>query len=302
MVEVNAFSSPRYTNREFLSNRAEGLLKIPQNCPNWTNFNPSDPGMVIFDYVTFCQDKLDFYLNRQAEESFPLAAQHAKNTARGLKVINWFPNPNSAAEVMGYFNIATGHSGFTIPKYFQATDTAEKHIFYLVDAVTVPIGTSGTQAVSGLFRNAVPAPNFMVGVSNGLPYQAITIALPHLTYGNTRVYANVRDKLVEWDIVDNFVGRGPNEKICRILYDATGGGVLWFGDNIEGLIPEKSTIIYVDTWTGGGAKGNNVGAGKLNTLLTAMSYIDGITNTEDFMTYLDASITELDSPITTEIL
>ena len=277
-VNVNAFATPKYTAREFHTTRAAAIQRITQNTDKWTSFNLAELGMVLLDQNCFESDKLDFYLNRMCEESYIGSAQHYRNVVRLLRLIHVFPDPTAAAEVPVTFTIDVAHSGFDIPAFTQVSDGSAKHVFYLTKKISVG---SGETSASGVARNARPVINYTVGVANGDQFFSIKIPLKKMTYGNTRVYGTYRDITTEWEVVDNFIGRDSDERVVKLFHDSKGRGVLLFPDNVEGMIPEKGTVFSVNAWTGGGSDGNLVGTGKINRMLTLVSYVTGVTNTEE---------------------
>lgn len=278
MSTISAFNKPKYTAREFTTNRNAAIERIPIDCPNWTNYALADLGMTLLDQTCFESDKLDFYLNRDSEECYSMTAQHYKNVIRILRSINWFPSPRSAAEVSVTLTLESSHPTVTYPaQSIIISDTAQLYTLYSVYSA---YAAAGTNSIDVVFRHATPVNNYTVGMSNGKPYQIMKIGLKNITDGNTKVYGNYRGITQEWTIVDKFTGRTANERICRLFFDYQGRGTLWFGDNVEGAIPEKGMLMYIDTWTGGGAEGNTIGSGKLTKLLSVSYYINSLTNSE----------------------
>jgi len=62
--------TPRLDDRTFEDIRREALQRIPQLCPEWTDFNPSDPGMTVVELMAWMTDVMLYRLNRLPEKNF----------------------------------------------------------------------------------------------------------------------------------------------------------------------------------------------------------------------------------------
>ena len=79
-----------------------------------------------------------------------------------------------------------------------------------------------------------------------------------------------------WKRVDDFLASGPKDTHYR-LNAAT--GVVQFGDGDRGRIPEaRATIIAVEYRYGGGKRGNDAGAGLINSPQGPLIGVDKVTN------------------------
>jgi len=48
----------------------EALRLIPQYCPDWTNFNPSDPGVTLIELFAWMTEMAIYRLNKVTDKNF----------------------------------------------------------------------------------------------------------------------------------------------------------------------------------------------------------------------------------------
>jgi hypothetical protein len=60
---------PNLDDRTFSDLMEEALARIPAHAPEWTNHNPSDPGITILELFAFLTEMLIYRLNRVTEEN-----------------------------------------------------------------------------------------------------------------------------------------------------------------------------------------------------------------------------------------
>ena len=56
--------SPNLDDRTFEQIRDEAIRLIPQYCPEWTNFNPSDPGVTLIELFAWMTEMAIYRLNQ----------------------------------------------------------------------------------------------------------------------------------------------------------------------------------------------------------------------------------------------
>lgn len=62
--------SPNLDDRTFEQIRDEAVRLIPQYCPEWTNFNPSDPGITLLELFSWMTEMVLYRLNRIPEKVY----------------------------------------------------------------------------------------------------------------------------------------------------------------------------------------------------------------------------------------
>jgi len=61
---------PNLDDRSFDEILAEAIRLIPQYCPEWTNFNKSDPGITLLELFAWMTESVTYRLNRVPEKNF----------------------------------------------------------------------------------------------------------------------------------------------------------------------------------------------------------------------------------------
>ena len=62
--------SPNLDDRTFEQIRDEAVRLIPQYCPEWTNFNPSDPGVTLIELFSWMTEMVLYRLNRVPDKVY----------------------------------------------------------------------------------------------------------------------------------------------------------------------------------------------------------------------------------------
>ncbi len=82
----------------------EALRLIPQYCPDWTNFNPSDPGITLIELFAWMTEMIIYRLNKVTDKNFI-----AFLSLMGVKL-----QPPQSASTLLQFSIAEGAPATTI--------------------------------------------------------------------------------------------------------------------------------------------------------------------------------------------
>ena len=61
---------PKLDDRTYADIMAEALRLIPRYCPEWTNHNPSDPGLTILELTAWMTELLLYRVNRIPEKNY----------------------------------------------------------------------------------------------------------------------------------------------------------------------------------------------------------------------------------------
>jgi hypothetical protein len=90
--------APRLDDRAFEDIVAEAIRLIPRYCPEWTNHNPSDPGITLIELAAWMTDIILYRLNRVPERNYV-----AFLNLLGIKL-----KPPQAAKALLTFNLVDG--------------------------------------------------------------------------------------------------------------------------------------------------------------------------------------------------
>lgn len=103
--------SPKLDDREYQDIVDEALSLIPRYAPEWTNHNPSDPGITLLELAAWMTDLILYRLNRVPE----------KNYVAFLNLLGIKLKPPRAASALIRFNLVDGATRQRIPKGTQLT-------------------------------------------------------------------------------------------------------------------------------------------------------------------------------------
>ena len=106
-----ALTPPRLDDRGYADLRAELVRRIPVHSPEWTDHNPTDPGIALVELFSFLGDNLLYRLNR-APEAAKLAF---------LQLLNIPPAPAQTAQALVRLDLQPGVSDPDTPP-FSPTD------------------------------------------------------------------------------------------------------------------------------------------------------------------------------------
>ncbi len=97
--------SPKLDDREFKDIVDEAISLIPRYAPDWTNHNPSDPGITLIELAAWMTDLILYRLNRVPE----------KNYIAFLNLLGIKLKPPRAARALLAFNLVDGATSQRIP-------------------------------------------------------------------------------------------------------------------------------------------------------------------------------------------
>ncbi len=251
-------SLPR-TARDYDSLLREVTARIPQLTDRWTDFNPTDPGMVLLELFCAVADLLFHTLDAQTAEAFLPTAQQRQNVINLCKLIGYRLDGPLAA---------TTELRFSLP-------------FALDEDFTVPAGTAcrARLATGDVWfetsENAV-VPRGQVTVTASARQgrrKHETFTLPTTPKLNSKNAADASVRLsvdgVAWSEVADFQESAPDSLHFALNTDADGVITIAFGDGVSGRLPGAGSVIAVDYLETLGAVGN-IGAGLVTDLVTPL--------------------------------
>lgn len=121
---------PNLDDRSFDDIMAEAIRLIPQYCPDWTNFNKSDPGITLLELFSWMTESVIYRLNRVPE----------KNFLAFLNLMGIDLQPPQPAKAVVTFEVSSKTDKVVIPKGTQlaseVTDDREQQSFETTAALT----------------------------------------------------------------------------------------------------------------------------------------------------------------------
>ncbi|MER0204869.1 MAG: hypothetical protein DU480_13690 [Nitrosomonas sp.] len=162
--------SPNLDDRAFAELMEEAKLRIRQNCSNWNDLSPSDPGIVLLEAFAFLTETMIFRFNRIPEKAY----------IEFLNIIGVKLMPPSAAQVkLEFFINKPLEHDIKIPIKTRVTtagnssgSSSNSPIFVLTESALIPAGKTNVTALA-YHCNQVEAE--LIGYGTGLPGQTLTV-------------------------------------------------------------------------------------------------------------------------------
>lgn len=302
-----------YTTRDYEGFRADALTLAGTLTPEWTDFYPTDPGVVLIEAMSYMADILSYYIDRAANECF-LSTMTQRRSAINLgRLVGYELSPATSAVVMMTFvcnaggNIPAGQQVSTDPAI-----TGESAVVYEVRTTTIA-GAAGALSVECIEGTSTSQ---TLGSGTALPSQSFTLTSSPLSYdpagdSSLRVYVDEGAGLVLYTEVTNFLDSESSDRHYTVRIDESDVATITFGDGVNGRVVVAGVDNVSATYrVGGGAAGNSVGIGQITKLVTTLPFVDSVTNpaapqggadkesVEDARTSIPASVRSLDRCIT----
>jgi len=259
---------PNLDDRDWQAIRDAMVAAIPARCPEWTDHNPTDPGITLIEVFAVALEELLYRQNQVLR----------KHVLEYLNMIGVTLTPSSVAKTSIVFTLSepqtfpvTIHAGFEVS---TAGSAGEAPVVFTTDEdLVIPAGEpSGTVAVS----NASQVAEEVLGSSDGSRDQRFYVAnVPVL---DITVLVDEGSGFEAWTEVDDLTSSGPADK-HYVLNSGTGEAL--FGDGVHGKVPAAgaNNVKAAPYRFGGGTRGN-VGAGTITQLRSSHVYVDRVTNPE----------------------
>jgi len=280
---VNFSKQIDYTSLDWLSFLSDMVDKIPQLTPEWTDYSPSDQGMVVLELVSFILDALSYRCDVIANEAYIQTAVLRKSVLNLAKMIDYTPAPAVSAVTYLLFTITPQPIDFVILEGTQVstqpTGVEESYVFETMDDLTIPAGqtTSTVAVIEGETKREI------LGSSTGLPAQFFELSFKPLSYSpdgacSLEVYVTENGIEERWTLVPSLLDSKPFEKQYEIEIDENDIVMVNFGDNQNGKIPAPGSNNVRAVYRVGGGTHGNVGANKINRMVSNISEVSSVTN------------------------
>lgn len=259
-----------YTSRDFEGIRDDFIRLIPFFTAEWTDFNPSDHGIVLAELQAYVGDILHFYLDRRAAEAFLPTAITRQAVVNLLKLIDFDLAGKSAASVDVQFTLPSAQPvDVLIPKGTEVQTVGEEGesvvSFETVADLTILAGpVVGTvSALEGKTSNEIPDP------SDGSAFQKRVLLTAGILEDSLRFFIDETGSEEEWFEVESLSGQLATAKVFSTARDENDIITVTFGDDAQGKIPIPGATMRAELRTGGGIVGN-VGAGTITKLISSI--------------------------------
>jgi uncharacterized phage protein gp47/JayE len=259
---------PNLDDRDWQAIRDSMVGQIPSRCPEWTDLNPSDPGVTLIEVFAVALEELLYRQNQVLR----------KHMVEYLNMIGVTLTSASVAKTGLVFTLSepqafpvTIHRGFEVS---TAGTSAEPPVVFTTDEDLVIEAGESTGTVPA--SNASQIDEEVLGSSDGARDQRFYLAnVPVL---DLTLMADEGPGFETWAEVDDLTSSGPTDRHYVLNM---GTGEVLFGDGLHGRAPAAGTnnVKAAPYRYGGGTRGN-VGAGTITKLRSSHAYVDSVTNPE----------------------
>lgn len=256
-----------YTRRDFESSRQEGLSQIPALSNGaWTDLNPTDPGIIILDYVHALVDMINFYQDHQALETFLPTAKERDNIFRLAKQFSYSIKSAKGAEVdVRFYSDFIYDFPIKIPRYTSiSTDMDIKYL--TTEDAYLQAGTSEVviHCKQG-YLNKMTYTGTGVSRKSNIENAKNQEVLISLNTVDTTSITITDDKGEVWTPVDHIVFSNDIDKVYQIDLNPNNTVTIKFGDGERGVVPQITDVLTIEYITTDAEEGR-VGAHSLTIL------------------------------------
>ena len=265
---VNENQNLSYTNLDFSSIYTEVLDMVKQLTKNWdpSISDESDPGVVLVKLSALLADKMNYNIDKNILEAFPLSVTQDSNARQLYEQLGYYMSWYKAATVpvtLSWKTQTTTENGeivsYIIPKFTPITDENETVVYSL-------IGTDGPDdvVVSDGVLYTDSSKNLNMIAYEGIPVQYTfndrTVITPNMVDNNNRLYLSTayvfengifiknttQDNYSEWHRVNNLYEYSYNVHRYKFGYDSASNlCYLEFPDNYAELFGSGIEIVYL---------------------------------------------------------
>jgi len=264
--------------KDILSDMAD---QIPTICPEWTDYSPSDFGIVLLQLIAGGLDCVSYRVDLAMNENSLETAILRESIYRLAKLIDYTPSPPVSASVSITFTASapvTIDSGTKVSSLSTPTTTAV--IFETTEELVISEPPPYTGIVSAVQGETI---NEILGSSKATSHQTFKLAKSPVIYnsiGESSLIVTVIDGGVPniWTEVETIMDYGPTDKVFETDANSEGSLTVIFGDNRNGKIPSSGTDNLLAEYRIGVGLRGNVPSGTIVATVSSIPYITGVNN------------------------
>lgn len=264
----------QYTQKDSQSILSDMISGINTLTTRWTDFNPSDIGVVILELLAWSEDNLLFYLDHQANEAFLATAVERKNVAAHCALIGYRMAGYTGSTTTLQFTVpAAATAPVPIPMYTVCSTSGSPALnFATTQNVVIPTGQT---SVSVGAREGTPV--IIQGTTTGVASQTFSIPDANADTLSFQVVING----VIWAQVDTFAESESSDLVYFVNIAANGSVSVVLGDGFFGYLPPASTIPNVTiTYLATDGSTSDAGIGAITTIVSNLGVSITVTNVE----------------------
>ncbi len=232
-----------YTAKDYESLRRELVARIPQLTDRWTDFNPTDPGMVLLELFCGVAEMLFYYLDAQTAEAFLPTARQRQSLVNLSKLIGYRLDGPVAATTELRFSLPAALDGdIVIPVH--AICRARLSDGTAIDFETVLPATIPHGAVSATVPARQGRRKSEAFTARDVRGQRVRLAGKNIAESSVAVSVSGEP----WTEVPHFVESAADARHYRTETDDQGVTAVLFGDGVNGVVPTTGAPSSSTIW------------------------------------------------------
>jgi hypothetical protein len=157
--------TPKLDDRTFAELMADAIKVIDRSCPEWTDRNPSDPGITLLETFAYLTDTMLYRLNRVPEKLYVSL----------LNLVGAQIRPPGAAAATLTFTRTNGNARITIPAGTRIA-TSDGSVTFVVTQAAILAADQKSVEAPALHSDTIEAE--AVGTGTGAPGQSVQVKRP----------------------------------------------------------------------------------------------------------------------------
>lgn len=275
--------------RDFVSIRDALMRLLPDVTPEWTDLDPSDPGVLMLEAVAYIADVINYSVDRAQNESYLPTAQDRTNVVNLLKLIDYNMSMGSGSSVP--MCVITGADNVLIPANTKVS-VGTYSFEFTQDIVLPTAGVYAPSSVRALVEDQLgvavtpfddliayfgESKSEVVGTSNGQMHQTYKLNDTQIAI-STQFPIQIMVGAERYDAVRNFLDTEPTSAVFVTSVDDAGLVTVRFGNGATGKIPPNGELIVAYYRRGVGSTSNSVGSNTLKTLSPTVTGVLSVYN------------------------
>ena len=248
-----------YTKRTYEEIREELVRQIPEISNRWTDFNPSDPGMVILDALAAIADMLNFSIDWEAGEAYLSSLERRRSVEKLSKIVGYvLRRPSPALVTVRFYVDSPLFVDIPIGIYTPITVGNDNLKFLTLTNATIAAGNTYVdvpcaqveRVVQNIISNGQKNQRIELGPSSEVTGDFSSNLLGVSLYEKSSI-VYVNGEL--WEKVESFI---DNPEKAYIEEESEDHVYVVFGDGVFGAVPPSNATIEIRHFTTSGAVGN----------------------------------------------
>lgn len=261
---------PDYLSRDYAGLRQSLLSYAHQRFPEWQPASEGDFGLVLLELWAYMGDIISYYTDRAQFENYITTATQRDSILNLAFMLGYIPNAGTPATGTIRLTTSKKSKAITVPAGSRFTTNRVDSIdgpltFETTEDASIPANPEGTiPSVLVPVVEGITVKKVYLGESSGQPGQVFLLPNTGVYHDTIQVFVedqngatsiDTKTKAREWEQVSRLMEGDAGDKIFEPRFTSTATRI-YFGDDINGLIPATGLRIWATYRYGHGSTGN----------------------------------------------